>query len=175
MEENYNKEIIDFGRRILIEHIVFFTGIVILGILTNTLLFLIIFCILFIPLRVYCGGYHSTTRLNCRLLSFFMFIIIIKMYKIDYSYQFFEYIVYLLCFYFIFSTAPIDTPNKRLDDLEKNVYGKRARKNLSINFFIYMGSIFFKSTLINKSALYSVMVLTVLMLVSIFKENRFIK
>lgn len=84
------------------------------------------FLIFFIVVRKYAGGYHEKTLKECAVVSIiFLLITAIEIKAISYFHfmPIFLYVVFLFAV-LLFVVCPIDNENKRLDDLEKVVYGR---------------------------------------------------
>ncbi len=95
------------------------------------------YCILLllsiIPLRSDAGGYHASTAWGCYLLSCAGLIAVLLWVKAEIPYQ--ETVtacMAVLSYILIFRYAPLEAENKPLDEREKRVIGKRARKIATI-------------------------------------------
>ena len=107
-----------------------FFAIIIAGLLLGCFFESILFTIAFTSLRQYSGGYHADSQKKCFVLSTLMLVIslsIIKSIKIFPQLILPLSIITFISIIYVFTAAPIDTPNKRLDNDEIRVYGKRAR------------------------------------------------
>ena len=107
-----------------------FFAIIIAGLLLGCFFESILFTIAFTSLRQYSGGYHADSQKKCFVLSTLMLVIslsIIKSIKIFPQLILPLSIITFISIIYVFAAAPIDTPNKRLDNDEIRVYGKRAR------------------------------------------------
>ena len=95
----------------------------------------IVFLICFIALRKYAGGYHADTQKRCYVISVLIIAVALwaTRYKSDNS----------VCFVFIQSLnfiilcflVPVDSKNRRLEQWEKERYGKKAKVQI---FCMYM-------------------------------------
>lgn len=97
-----------------------------------------LFLIIYIPLRSYAGGIHAKTANRCYIFSSLMIIAVLSAIK------FFPF-GNLICSYLsvisgiiIFLLAPVETENKRLDDMERIVYRRRARLILGVEIIIQL-------------------------------------
>ena len=89
------------------------------------------------------GGFHASTRMRCMLLSAGMliaaFICLIR--------HIWSRIVYMLItaifFAVILHLAPVENPNKRLDEEERRVYGRRARIILIVESVLFLLALLF--------------------------------
>lgn len=124
-----DEEVVKYGLEIIFIKVLFAIIIVSIGILTKCFLESIIYTITFSLLRQYGGGYHAKTKQKCFVLSVLMLICAIFIIKTAQSFDVFiilEAVITLLSVIYIITTAPIDTPNKRLDADELRIYGKRT-------------------------------------------------
>lgn len=124
-----DEEVVKYGLEIIFTKVLFAIIIASIGILTKCFLESIIYTITFSLLRQYGGGYHAKTKQKCFVLSVLMLICAIFIIKTAQSFDVFiilEAVITLLSVIYIITTAPIDTPNKRLDADELRIYGKRT-------------------------------------------------
>lgn len=122
--------IIKYGLEILILKIIFFSAMLIVGLLLRSFWECLFFMALFIPLRTNAGGYHAKTRMQCFVQSILMTSVIIIMVKISnlYTYAVISLLAFaVIAIPFIWILAPIDTKNKRLDEDERRIFKKRTR------------------------------------------------
>lgn len=119
--------------RILLSGVNLLTTLII-GICMGQVLECIMLQLLFMPLRSHAGGYHAAGRMRCFILSTIITIIILAGYQLLPKYFSASLSLYILCFAaaVIAGTAPVGTPNKPLDELERKVYGQRTRMILLI-------------------------------------------
>lgn len=125
-----DEEIVRRGLEIIAIKIFFAVIIIIAGLLTGCFLESILFTAAFTSLRQYSGGYHADSQNKCFLMSTLMLMIslsIIKSVKVWSVLILPLSIIAIISTVYVFAAAPIDTPNKRLDNDEIRVYGKRAR------------------------------------------------
>jgi len=93
---------------------------IISGIIFNRLLICICFLLVTIPLRQFAGGIHAHSAIQCTILSYSIFYIILFLCPVAdiYMQDIWIYIL-LLCICIIIRLAPIDTKNKRLSATQK--------------------------------------------------------
>lgn len=123
-------EVVRYGLEIVITRAIFAVIIVITGLLMNCFFESIVFAISFSLLREYGGGYHAETRSKCFVLSIFTLIAALSIIKLAENFQFLTFPIWglaLVLVIYILLKAPIDTPNKRFDEDEIRIYGKKAR------------------------------------------------
>lgn len=123
----YDKtEIYQYGFFVLYSNLIFFSIIVILGVIFNVFLSGIIFYFAFFSIRQYAGGYHASTETRCEILSTLSIlacIVVIRLSKI-YDIQITLLIISALSAVCIFAFCPLDTPEKPLTDKEFRYFRK---------------------------------------------------
>jgi len=100
---------------------------IVIGLVFGLLLESILFLVAYMPLRSFSGGYHARTAVRCYFFSIVMMSAVLFVMR---------YVMYsgLICGCLsvisssvIWFLVPVEDRNKPLDDLEKAVYGKRAK------------------------------------------------
>lgn len=125
-----DEELIRFGLEVMIEKLIFICIVVILGLLMNCFFESILFTLSFSILREYGGGYHAETRKKCFVLSILTLVASLSIIKLAENFQVLTFLICAVAFIsaiYILIKAPIDTPNKRFDEDEVRVYGRKAR------------------------------------------------
>ena len=123
-------EVIRYGLEIVITRAFFAVIIAIIGLLMNCFFESVVFAVSFSLLREYGGGYHAETRKKCFVLSILTLVAALSIIKLAESFQFLTFpiwVIALILVIYILLKAPIDTPNKRFDEDEIKVYGRKAR------------------------------------------------
>lgn len=87
----------------------------------------VVFMITYIPLRSYVGGYHARTQVRCYLFSIVLISLVLWGIKLIPWTSFICVIVSILIGIVVFVFAPRADENKPLDELETDVFRKRAR------------------------------------------------
>lgn len=86
----------------------------------------LIFSTCYFCIRSYAGGFHSESVISCYILSIILILIssvAMSLMKMTLS----LWILFIILWLFIFVYAPVDTNNKRLDQLERKVYQNKSR------------------------------------------------
>lgn len=125
-----DEEIVRIGLELMISKLFFSVIIAIIGVMMNCFIESILFTMSFSLLREYGGGYHAETRKKCFVLSILTLIAALSIIKIAESCQFLTFPILGIALFsviYILIKAPIDTFNKRFDEAEIRIYGKRAR------------------------------------------------
>lgn len=124
-KEDY--EVYRFGIECFIMKAVHIITYLLLGLWLHMLRELVVFLIVFIPLRVYSGGYHAKTPLNCYFVSCGAVLTAIFMMKNAPSFIMNHSIIWAFAVsLLLFIIVPVESSNKPLDSIEKNHYKKKA-------------------------------------------------
>lgn len=137
----------------------------------NTML---VFCFLcsYIPLRRFAGGYHADDGFLCGIVSAILIIILCLLSKsgVDNLIQNSKYIILIICQVCIFTLAPVDTANKRLDEYEKQKNRKIVAKILIVQMLsVFVGAVWNSDCLLG-GIIYSHIVLNCMLLIGIYKN-----
>lgn len=122
-----DEEIIQYGLEILLMKIMMYAVFLTIALLTKSLLPAICFMLAYLPLRTFSGGYHQNTRIGCLVFSLIMFLGVV--FSVKFISQCSTY--FLIFAFIIFSVpvilkfAPMDTPDKPLNQAEQVVFHKR--------------------------------------------------
>lgn len=118
-----NQEIYEFGLKELLWSIVHVINILIIGFLTNKVVYLLTIFSLYCPIRVYAGGYHANTRKGCYIGTLLLAIFMLKTMDLLLAVNVFEIATFdfMLCVV-IFLLSPQESPNNPLIKEEKKKY-----------------------------------------------------
>ena len=110
-EEEY-REVIKYGGGMLINIIIGVVAAVAIAVYMGMLKKGVVFLMLLLPLRQYCGGYHMKNHNKCIVMLIFALVIILML-------------------------APVDNINNKMNYEEKNYLKKKIRVILIIELFLY--------------------------------------
>ena len=127
-----DRSLYEYAYRLLLSRILIYSIIIALGIITGNWLEMFSFLLPFVILRQYVGGIHLKRSVSCICVSGFLIFICGKYLAINSELGITFCIVWLIAIAVIFLLSPVDTGHKRLDEKERKVYGKSARKLLII-------------------------------------------
>lgn len=102
-----------YGLELMLSKAVFYAVVIILSLLTNSFVVSILFLIAYMSLRQYTGGYHCKTSGLCFLLSVFIYLIMVLLYRLSFLQV--EWILYgsaVLMLPVTVLFAPIESANK---------------------------------------------------------------
>ena len=139
---NIDKEIIVYGLACALEHGISMITIIILGLLFELTFETVVFVLAFSFIRTYAGGYHCQKAINCYLMSNGAILLVLGIIKFTLE----EYMfilggaILLISLPILLKFAPIETPNKRLDEDERKQYRNKTITHLVIECVIIFTS-----------------------------------
>lgn len=159
--KNEHLDIYIYGFEVLISGALsIFIGLI-LGLIFSQLIECIVFLVIFVTLRRYCGGYHADTYLKCNTIFTVNVAIVMIILKFNFTYSFpFHIMLCVLCILIYFVLSPIENIYKPITDEEKKNYRLIA---VTLAFItIILSSVihmyFIKSTIVMDMAMLSVAV-----------------
>lgn len=110
-----------YGYTLILEMAVNIIISIIIGLVFQSLLSVIVFLLVFMPLRSYSGGYHANSALACTIISNVTIAVAVIVVKYELLNGVVEYvpIIEALIVMLISLMSPVDTANKRLSKSEK--------------------------------------------------------
>lgn len=136
--ESEEKDLYVYAFGLLISSTYTWGTFILLGLFFDSLLAALCFMLLFIPLRIFCGGFHRESYSKCYTSSLFLFIAIFFISKVP-----FLEIVNLgllialpLTIWCIWKFAPLEDPNKPLNSHEIIKYSKISKNLLVVDVII---------------------------------------
>lgn len=109
---------------------------ILIGALLNMVWQTVAYLILFTPVRIYAGGFHAKTQLQCYFFtSLFQFVIMAGIKYLPFTWWVYLIIV-LISVYCMFFIAPLEAENKPMTAEEHIKYGGIARRNWIIEAII---------------------------------------
>lgn len=132
-----------YGFEIIVSGVIsIFIGVA-LGIIFSQVLESIIFLIVFIFMRKYCGGYHADTYFKCNSIFMINISIVMLTLKIKFNYSIYlHFIIGLICIIIYITLAPIENKYKPLTYEEKKKYRITAII-ISLIFFCISSVVYF--------------------------------
>ena len=119
-------EILQYGYRLMAEKICALALTIMIAGIMGAWREAFLFCVAFIPLRVYAGGYHAAGTGYCMVLS--ALVLIVQVYAVRWLIRWdmglwpigMEIVLFLLLLYF----SPVETGNRRIGKSEKRYFHK---------------------------------------------------
>lgn len=82
---------------------------------------------MYMPLRIYAGGYHARTQLRCYISSVVLIVAVLLAIEFIPWTNFIVITISIVSGLIIFILSPVEDMNKPLDAAEVKVYGKKTR------------------------------------------------
>lgn len=126
------RKLYTYAYSLLLNKIAIYAIIAIIGTMTGNWIEMFSFLLPFTVLRQYAGGIHLKKSISCICFSGFLVFICGKYLALNLTLDIIFYIIWVIAIMIIFLLVPVDTGTKRLDEVERKIYGKCARKLLII-------------------------------------------
>ena len=130
----------------------------------------LVFSFSYFTLRSYAGGFHSKSTSKCYIISIFLICSAVVFMNTVYN-SVFLWGVYLIINFLIYLCSPIDTENKRLDDIERKVYGYKTKKILFILLVLNVCLAVFHYSWFNVSIITAVLFEGVMLIIGMISNN----
>lgn len=172
------KEIFAYGINRILCNFTMITVSAVIGAISGNLINVLLFLLLFIPIRKYCGGFHLELPINCFIASIFTVIIAILISAIIRDSEIKEGISVALSIFsiiIIFLLAPVESLNKQLTLNEKKVYKNKAIKILLLYCLVFSISIICKAEQIYAIITVAFLIEVLLLFLGKLKNNRIMK
>lgn len=127
--EQDEKEIYIFGLQQGFYFVLNIITAITIGILMGKAREIVIYILMFIPLRMFAGGYHANSYFSCYIISSIITFFTLKMTTIM-GYSFFWISIGIISILIIWFLSPIEDKNKPLEKEENKKYQKIARRVL---------------------------------------------
>ena len=117
-------EVYEYGYRLFVERVCAILMTVALAFVFDAWMEVLVFCIAFIPIRTYAGGYHAKGTVSCMVLSAVVLIINIFCGKWILFTGYGDYLMLLEVFLFpvIVWMTPVENINRRISESEKHFF-----------------------------------------------------
>ena len=99
----------------------------------------VIILLVFIPLRIYAGGYHAKTPMRCAVKTWLLFLGILLWLKFVPANVWAQIILLLVTFVSLWKFAPVQHPNKPLEEYEVLKYRKIAFGIFGVETALFVG------------------------------------
>ena len=140
LDQNYSEDeasIIIYGWRKLVLFLINIIISLVIGIVFGCGIEVAIFVVLFLPIRLFAGGYHMNKLWKCEILSTLIIVAVSIFFLVYSKFDNIEWVLHILTLISVlihYLCAPQDTPNKRLFVAEK----KRFKMISSILVSVYV-------------------------------------
>ncbi len=141
-EEGYVDEadvkVVAYGLQRIRELLIDVTGTLILGILMDEVIAAVVFEMVYIPLRLYAGGYHASSERRCKYLSWISIILSIAVIHCVSIPEKIQHLFVLITIIIIFLWSPVESANKPLYEMERKVFRYRSIVIVLVESAIYI-------------------------------------
>ncbi|BCJ92457.1 accessory gene regulator [Anaerocolumna cellulosilytica] len=170
--QHEDKEIYVYGFEILFSNIVNFILIMVMGLLLKQFHHALLFYIVFVVTRSYCGGYHASTYMKCNITFVGTFIVTVIASNMIYPTISFVYLIVFLAIYVgcVLEYAPIDNVHKRLTEEEKGRYRKISIL-ISVFWTVTVFVLYFLSKHYATTLTLTLVMIAMLMLIEVNKKK----
>ncbi len=118
-----NRDAYSYGIELFLFKASLYIIVTVIALITNTLIPSVTFVVSYMLLRQYSGGYHCKTAETCMIVSIFMYLIFLLLYKLDYdNVKIFFLISSFISLLPITIFSPVENINNPLTIKEKNKY-----------------------------------------------------
>lgn len=139
------KDVFDYGWYAFKQYFIFLIIMIPLSAFTHSIINFIFFIISFIPYRKHLGGFHFNNAILCTFFSILFSIIIAIVLPVSINIElmdnmyFFKcgLIVFILFFIIVYLIGPVDHPNKKLCEKEKQTFKQKALLTIVIEVFAF--------------------------------------
>lgn len=138
------KELYMYGYVVLVETFINVLLTLMVGILSGKMVLVISFCLTFIPLRSYCGGWHASKDWLCILFSMGTLLLIVFLDQFSVLSGRVFCFIEMISLVVILFLAPMDSDTKRLDEKEIKIFRNFSRIILVLEFLLLLGAIYFE-------------------------------
>lgn len=125
--ENDQEEVYIYGFYRAIMNGINVISIILISLLFGQILEAFVFVVAFRSLRSYAGGYHAKTQWRCYVLTMLTIMIALSIIKYFHVGMKMSIALWLFTGIIIFLWAPVEAENKPLDEIEIQIYGKKAK------------------------------------------------
>ena len=168
--EEEDREIYEYGFHHGIITLVNIALTLLIGICMKMFVETILFMVAYIPLRTYAGGFHAKTQFRCFIYSNLIVVLILVFSKILADYMLIVLGIGIVATGIIIFFAPVEDQNKPLDEIEVQVYGKKARKILLFDILLAGVLMFFSYELGTATIIVSISMLAIFLVAGYIKN-----
>lgn len=145
LEEESN--IYRYGYFLMFEVIINIILSIVIGAIFKDIKTVVVFLLVYIPLRTYSGGWHANKLWKCTIISNLIVVGVEFFANYLTRYIIVTHIISMvpICMILIFAISPVDMESKPLSEDEKKVYRKKVSKIMVIHIFILAVFVLLKS------------------------------
>lgn len=143
---NEEIEVYRYGYFLLISNIINFLIAITIGIIFNEVKLVICFLILYIPLRMFCGGWHADKIWKCTILSNVVIILLVFVNKCFFNYftMVWMIVICLISMVTVQFIAPLDTVSKKITENERKNYKLKIKVIIVLHMMMLIVGVIYK-------------------------------
>lgn len=134
----------------------------------------IVFSCMFIPLRIFCGGWHASKSWLCTLISnvtLTLVMVIVKYQLVPFNMQIMG-VVEAICLLIVFLLSPVEHENKPLYNSERSAYGEISKILYILQLVLLVLFYYANGMEIIESGMYAHVALVISMLLALCQKHR---
>lgn len=132
----------------------------------------VIVLLAFTPMRVYAGGYHAKTPMQCLIKSWLLFSAAIVWLKYVPTYLYVQFGIICAVGICLWCFCPVQDEHKPLEDYEIKKYRKKALFFFTIEIFLYVLGYIFSKTEFSRCFVMGMAMVLVLLVSGVVKNKR---
>lgn len=160
-----------YGYIVLVEILINVVLAFVVGVWSGRMFLVVLFNLIFIPLRSYCGGWHASKSWICMLFSTGTLILVVFLEQFSLLLIKLAFFMEMFSVVVILSFAPIDSDSKRLDEKERKLFQNIARFILILEVVALIMSRYFKCDTLSVSIICAHMLQSISLCVCVHKKN----
>lgn len=135
--EQSEAEVYQYGYRLLIEKVCALIITIVIAVLFDAWKEILVFCIAFIPIRTFAGGYHAKYSLSCMLLSAGVLIInvLIGKWFMSTGYGSYAILLEVILYPVIAWMSPVENSNRTISDSERKYFKRMVMVLYAVQIF----------------------------------------
>lgn len=141
-------EVYEYGYRLLVEKVCALFMTIALAFIFDAWMEVLVFCIAFIPIRTYAGGYHAKATVSCMVLSALVLLLNIfcGQWILSTGYGNYMMLFEVLLFPAIVWMTPVENTNRKISESEKHYFKHIVRVMYIVQivaglFLLWMGRV----------------------------------
>lgn len=142
------------------------------GLLMNLFWESAIILISFIPVRIYAGGYHAKTPMQCAIKSWMLLTAVLLWMKYTPNNAILQIFVLMITGIWMFCLCPVQDEHKPLSEKEKRKYKVKAFRNFFLDFCVFGIGYFSNIPVLSRCIALGTLMLLVMLVAGTIKNNK---
>ena len=148
------------------------TTIIIIGLVLGAIIYVLTFTVAYTFLRLFAGGYHASTLVRCYLATISMVVLVASLSLNVHLSEWAIAVLLIVVGASIILLSPVDSANKRLDELEKMVYKRRTTKICLFEVVIAIAVLPFGLRFVSVGIFWALVVVLLLLVLELLKGTK---